>query len=438
MLLRNGWLVDSWCGPSVVARADVRVQDGKIAAIGPDLVAETGEHSRDLDGGVIAPGFVCGHTHLYSVLSRGMPATDPVPPSNFLEILQKVWWKLDRALDQASIRASARIGVLEALKCGTTGLLDHHASPLHVDGSLDIIAQACEDLGIRALLCYETSDRDGVAIRDAGVAENTRFARRNGNSPLVRGMIGAHASFTCSDDTLDRLAQACSDTDTGLHIHVAEGTTDRAMTRSEHGSELLGRLRSRGLNGAASIFGHCIDLTDDEINQLIDSGTRVAHNPSSNLNNRVGFRAPWLAAPNTTLLGTDGIGADMYAEAKMAFFRGAEAHAACSPGAILRMLHNNTVRLADAHSDADTSAAGRIAVGSAADLQILRYNLPTPLTADNLGGHFLFGMSAADVQTTVVAGRIVFDRDEYPGVDTEREYAIAREQAVALWQRMAG
>jgi len=432
MLLRNGLLVDSWTAPSHVAVADLRLEGGRITAIGGPLAPLPAEETLDADGAVIAPGFVCGHTHLYSVLSRGMPATDPVPPANFLQILQKVWWKLDKELDRASVLASARIGVLEALRCGTTGLIDHHASPAFVDGSLDVIGQACEELGIRALLCYETSDRDGPEVRDAGIAENVRFARKNGASALVGGMIGGHASFTCSDATLDRLAQACADTTTGLHIHVAEGDHDRAATRADHGGELLDRYERRGLVNDRAIFGHCVDLNDDEVARLDAAGVRVAHNPSSNMNNRVGVRPAWAASPTTTLLGTDGIGADMYREAKTAFFRGTEADASCSPGAILGMLANNAARLSPRE---DQPAVLR--VGALADIQLLDYPTPTALNADNLGGHFLFGMSAANVRATIVGGRLVYDRGAFPEVDVQREYAIAREQAAALWRRMA-
>ncbi len=180
MLLINARVIDSWTQPSDVVQTRLRLQGGVIAEVGSDLVATADEETFDCAGAVVAPGFTCGHTHLYSVLSRGMPATDPVPPANFREILEKVWWKLDRALDEESLRASARLGIIEAIRAGTTGLIDHHASPYYVDGSLDLIAEQCEEIGIRGLLCYETSERDGAEIRDAGLAENRRFAKRNG------------------------------------------------------------------------------------------------------------------------------------------------------------------------------------------------------------------------------------------------------------------
>ena len=431
MLLTNAHLVESWTHPTVQPNVAIRIEGEAIAAIGTDLVADVDERVFDCDGALVAPGFVCGHTHLYSVLSRGMPATDSVPPSNFREILEKVWWKLDRALDEESMRASARIGMIEAIRAGTTGLIDHHASPTWVDGSLDLLAAQCEAIGVRGLLCYETSDRDGAAIRDAGLAENRRFASRNGRSTWTAGMVGGHASFTMDDGTLDACASIAQDCGTGLHVHVAEGDTDRQETRQKYGAELLDRFTSRGLLSDKAIFAHCVDLDERELEVLNRHEVRLAHNPSSNLNNRVGFSPLWARSAHVQL-GTDGIGADMYREAKMAWFRGMEAHPGCSPSAVLGMLDNAATTLFR-HLGV---AGGRIAVGQAADLQILRYRCPTAIDGANLGGHFLFGMSAALVESVIVGGRVVLDHGELPGIDEEAEYASARALTPRLWQRM--
>lgn len=432
MLLTHARLLDDWRRPGPIVTSSLRIDQGAISEIGPVLKPRPGEEVRDLAGALVAPAFVCGHTHLYSVLSRGMPSTDPVPPANFREILEKVWWKLDRCLDEASLRASARIGMIEALRAGTAGLIDHHASPGFVDGSLDVIAEQAEKLGVRTLLCYETSDRDGPEIRTEGLAENRRFALRNGSSPWTAGLIGAHASFTLDDASLDACAQVADECRTGVHVHVAEGGTDRAESLQRYRATPLQRYASRGLLGPRAIFAHCVDLDDAERELLNRHEVRVAHNPSSNLNNRVGFSPAW-AWTQHAMLGTDGIGADMYREAKMAWFRGVEAHAGCSPGAILAMLGASAQTLYG-HLGV---AGGRIAVGQAADLQILRYRAPAPLTADNLGGHFIFGMSAANVESVVTGGRFVLDRGVVVDIDEEAEYATAREAATALWARMA-
>jgi cytosine/adenosine deaminase-related metal-dependent hydrolase len=204
-MIISGATVVTSLDPVRVSSDDVHVQDGRI-------VAEGGRQRRDCSGCLVVPGNVCAHTHLYSALARGMPY-DLDPPEDFLQILQRVWWRLDRALDEDSVRASALVGGMEALLTGTTTLVDHHASPNAIDGSLDVIEEALSSLGVRSVLCYETSDRDGLERAEAGLAENRRFAKRvrREQPPLARALIGAHASFTLSDDTLAACALAARD-----------------------------------------------------------------------------------------------------------------------------------------------------------------------------------------------------------------------------------
>ncbi|RME00055.1 MAG: chlorohydrolase, partial [Calditrichaeota bacterium] len=204
--------------PPRLQLGDVRIAGGKILQIGTDLNAEPREEVVDLHAKLLLPGFVCAHTHLYSSLARGMPPATS-PPLNFLEILQKIWWRLDQALDEESIYYSALIGAIEAVQCGTTTLVDHHASPNCIDGSLDILQEALEKVGLRGVLCYEVTDRGGPEKRRAGLAENERFLKKQ-NSELVRGLVGAHASFTLEDETLAACADLAARWNTGIHIHV--------------------------------------------------------------------------------------------------------------------------------------------------------------------------------------------------------------------------
>ncbi len=434
MLLRGATLVTRWSAPAPLHTADVRITDGVIAEIGATLDPEVDETVVGLNGGLLAPGFVCGHTHLYSALARGMPAADPTPPDGFLEILEKVWWKLDRALDPRSVRASARIGALDALRCGTVGLIDHHASPNFVAGSLDTVAKALREVGCRGLLCYETSDRDGPAIREAGIAENVRFVQQcvadHNQDGWTAGMMGAHASFTLDDATLDGLATMCQALDVGLHVHIAEGPDDRRETLARYGSGLLSRFEARGLLRPGTILAHGVELTDDEIERAAAAGCHFAHNPSSNLNNRVGFSPLWQRA-DAVMLGTDGIGADMYTEAKMAWFRGTEATGALSPGRVVALLDASADRLYGALG----VRGGEIAPGCVADLQWLSYDSPTPLTADTLAGHLLFGMGAQFVRHVWVGGRWVLRDGAFAEIDEASERANGRSEAVALWGR---
>ena len=238
-------------------------------------------------------GLVCAHHHLYSALARGMPAPARVP-QGFDEILELVWWRLDRALDLDIVAASARLGALEALEAGTTAIVDHHSSPNAIDGSLDVIAAACAEVGVRVRCCYEVTDRNGLDGAKAGLAENERFLRAGG-----AGFVGAHACFTLSDDTLDAVCGLAADLGVGVHLHVAEAPTDAAA-----GARLADRA------GGGWLLAHGVHL-DREL-----PGT-VVHNPRSNLNNAVGYGRP--ARFRRVALGTDGIGADMLEEARLAF-----------------------------------------------------------------------------------------------------------------------
>jgi cytosine/adenosine deaminase-related metal-dependent hydrolase len=244
--------------------------------------------------GAVTPGFVCAHHHLYSALARGMPAP-PRVPTNFSEILEQIWWRLDAALDLDMLRASARLGAVEALLCGTTGVVDHHESPNAIEGSLDVIADACAEVGIRAICAYGVTDRHGAEGAQRGLAENARFLRAGG-----RGMVGVHAAFTCTDDTLQAAAGLAADLGVGVHIHVAEGPADAGA------AERLEELASDDW-----LLVHCVRL-DRPLR-----GT-IAHNPRSNMNNGVGYARPVQWA-NDVVLGTDGIGADMLEEYRLAY-----------------------------------------------------------------------------------------------------------------------
>ncbi|MFN8025738.1 MAG: amidohydrolase family protein [Acidimicrobiia bacterium] len=243
--------------------------------------------------GAVTPGLVCGHHHLYSSLARGMPAP-PRTPTAFPEILEQIWWRLDRALDLELVAWSARLGALEALESGTTAIVDHHSSPNAIDGSLDAIAAACAEVGVRVSCCYEVTDRNGVDGAKAGLAENERFLRAGGD-----GYVGAHASFTLGDDTLAAVAGLAADLGVGVHVHVAEDVTDAAA-----GPRLAPLADDRWL------LAHCVHLAEPL------PGT-VAHNPQSNLNNAVGYGRP-RRFPRV-VLGTDGIGADMLEEFRLGF-----------------------------------------------------------------------------------------------------------------------
>ena len=272
------------------------------------------------------PGLVCAHHHLYSALARGMPAP-PRVPRDFPEILELVWWRLDRALDLEMIRWSAMLGALEALECGTTAIVDHHSSPEAIEGSLDVIAEACAEVGVRAVCCYEVTDRNGPAGMRAGLAENERFLKAGG-----RGFVGADACFTLSEATLEAVAGLAADVGAGVHIHVCEDGVDSAAG---------GRLE--GVSTDSWLLAHCVHL-DRPLR-----GT-VAHNPRSNMNNAVGYARParW---QNTVALGTDGIGADMLEEFRIAYARHREDDVTVGPEAAWSWLEGGYELVPEARTD---------------------------------------------------------------------------------------
>ena len=265
-----------------------------------------------------SPGLVCAHHHLYSSLARGMPAP-PRTPTNFLQILEQVWWRLDVALDAEMIRWSAMLGALEALESGCTAIIDHHESPSCIEGSLDLIADACAKVGVRVACAYGVTDRHGTDGARAGLAENERFLREGG-----RGLVGIHAAFTCSDETLNAAAELADDLGVGVHIHVAEGIDD-----------IDAPSRLAGLTNDRWLLVHGVHLPDDHGLK----GT-IVHNPRSNMNNAVGYARP-ARFSNSVALGTDGIGAAMFDEFRVAFARLRESDVTASPEDAWRWLETN-------------------------------------------------------------------------------------------------
>jgi putative selenium metabolism protein SsnA len=393
--------------PVRVRAGDLFVREGRIAATGRRV---------ECDGCLVVPGNVCAHTHLYSALARGMPYALP-PPRDFLQILQRIWWRLDRALDEDAVRASALVGGLEALLSGTTTLVDHHASPNAIDGSLDAIADALGSLGVRSVLCYETSDRDGPGRARAGIEENRRFLAR-APLPLARGMVGAHASFTLSDDTL----AACAELGP-LHVHAAEDGIDTgAVTRLAR----LGALR------ADTLLAHGVHLGDEELELVRDTGASVAHNARSNMSNGVG-RARVGALGDRLSLGTDGIGSDMFEESRAAYFRLREDDLGTGPDWPLARLAAGTQLVGRAFGE---PLLGTLEPGAPADLVVLDYDAPAPLRESSFAGHWIFGLSSRHVRDVMVAGDWVVRDRRLARVDQQELAAAASVQAERLWNRL--
>jgi putative selenium metabolism protein SsnA len=425
LALCGGTVVTSLDPVSLVS-ADVVIAGGRIASVG---TAPAGVPRRDCSGTLVLPGNVCAHHHLYSALSRGMPYRLE-PPQNFLQILQRVWWRLDRALDEASVRLSALAGGLDALRAGTTTVIDHHASPNFIDGSLDVIAGALAELGLRSVLCYEVTDRDGMGRAAAGVAENRRFL--NQAYPLARGMVGAHASFTLCDDTLQSCAETALAAGVGVHIHVAEDEVDQWDAEAAYGMRVVDRLGRAGVLGPGALLAHCVHVTSPEMDGIASTAAAVAHNARSNSNNRVGY-SPLAGRGQRVALGTDGIGGDMITESQAAYFRAVEAGAATDPSWPLRRLAEGA-RIAG--GSFGEPLLGLVQPGAPADLTVLSYLPPTPLTGENFAGHWVFGLAAGQVRDVIVAGELVVADRRSIRVDEAKIAEQAAREARRLWARL--
>jgi putative selenium metabolism protein SsnA len=357
---------------------------------------------------------------------------DLEPPTNFVQILQRIWWRLDRALDLDLVRTSTLLGGMEALLSGTTTLVDHHASPNAIDGSLDVMAEALEELGIRSVLCYEVTDRDGPERAEAGLEENRRFLKGTSARPLTRGMVGAHASFTLSEETLAGCVEIAREQAAGLHVHVAEDAADEADAESRFGVRVVDRLARAGALSDRTLLAHCVHLNGSEIETVRRSGATVAHNPRSNMNNGVG-RAPIRQLGGRVALGTDGIGADMFAESQAGFWRLREEDLSAGADWCFRRMVEGARFIRPIF---DGQAFGRLEPEAPADLVVLDYRPPTPIHSGNVAGHWAFGLGSRHVRDVMVNGELVVADRRLVRMDQDEIVALAAAAAERLWARL--
>jgi len=431
IILENALLADF--DPVRIETGSLRIDDGLIVERGKTVSREVNDEIVDCGGGVVLPGLVNGHTHLYLSLAVGMPPPAK-PPENLKEILQNVWWRLDEALDADSIETSARVGALEALRCGTTTLFDHHASSSCVEDSLDLVEKGLADVGLRGVLCYETTDRHGPEGRSAGLEENRRYLekRMQTYSSQFAGLVGAHASFTLEDETLMQLAALADDFDTGVHMHVAEDPCDEEDCQEKYQMFLIDRLAGYKLLRPTSIFVHGTHLDPAALLRINEAGAILAHTPLSNLNNGVGY-APLPAYRCKAMLGTDGFGSDLFAELKVAWCASRHEQARLTPNHVLRLLATSARRA----SEALQITLGKLERNAAADVVITDYRPSTPLMSENLAAHFVFGMSSRHVKDVLIDGRWVLRGRQVQTCSEHHVCANAGEVAARFWQRIA-
>jgi putative selenium metabolism protein SsnA len=441
VLITNGKLITWEEENRVLVGQAVFIEGDTIVDIGPEAELKAkypDAENLDAHGQYMMPGNICAHTHFYGAYARGMAIPGPAPAA-FPEILRKLWWPLDMALDEDAVAYSALVMLVDAIKHGTTTLIDHHASPNFIDGSLDVIADAVDQSGLRAVLCYEVTDRNGEAGAKAGIAENVRFLKSEKvhASPRLAATFGLHASLTLTQATLEACRAALPEGD-GFHIHVAEHESDEYDSLTKSGLRVVDRLHQLGILGPRSIVAHAIHIDAREANLLANTGTWVTHQPRSNMNNGVGAAEveSLLRLGVPVCIGTDGFSHVMWEEWRTAYLLHKVAHRdprRMNGMDIVKMGVYNNATLAG--SFFPEAPLGVLTPGAYADLIFVDYNPHTPLTPGNLPWQIIFGFHESMVTTTIVAGQVLMKDRELLTLDEAAITAEARELAPQVWER---
>lgn len=440
MLIGNGLVLTFGDDHRIIEEGAVFFRDDTIEDVGTTRELREKyprEEFLDARGKLIMPGIICTHGHFYGMFSRGMGLKDDAP-ENFIEILERLWWRLDLALEEEDNYISAMVCLVNAIKSGTTCIIDHHASPNHIMGSLDTVAKATTEAGVRACLSYEVTDRNGIPGAEEGIAENMRFIKRceKENNDLLAASFGLHASVTLSEETLKKCVDAIKGHDVGFHVHVAEDKADLEDSLLKYGKRTVHRLHDAGILGPLSIAVHCIHIDGSEMEILKETGTNVVHNPESNMNNAVGVAKVLTMLENgiPVALGTDGMTLDMFQESKVNYLlhKLANKDPRVMGGETVRMLFYNNPGIAKRFFK---KPVGELSRGAYADIILVDYKPPTPMNTGNFPWHMQFGMSGADVDTTIVGGKVIMKDRRLLTIDAERIAKRSRELAPRVWER---
>ena len=442
LVIGNGKLFTRNDEMPFVENGAVAIEGTKIAAVGETeaIKKQYGDAEFiDAKGGVIMPAFINTHEHIYSAMARGL-SIKGYNPKGFLDILDGQWWTIDRHLTLEQTKYSAVETLISCIRNGVTTVFDHHASFGQIGGSLFTIADVAKELGVRACLCYEISDRDGMDKARESVMENAEFIRYalKDDTDMIAGMMGMHAQFTISDATME-LAAANKPDEVGYHIHVAEGIEDLHDCLKKYGKRIVDRLMDFNILGEKTLLGHCIYINPHEMDLIKDTNTMVVHNPESNMGNACGCPPTMELVHRGILtgLGTDGYTHDMIESYKVANVL--HKHHLCDAnaawGEVPKMLFENNAAIANRYFK---TPLGVLKEGAAGDVIVVDYNPPTQLDASNINGHILFGMTGRDVVTTVANGRVLMKDREIKVIDVEEAMAKCREESVKLWHSING
>lgn len=442
LVIGNGKLFTRNDEMPFVENGAVAIEGTKIAAVGETeaIKKQYGDAEFiDAKGGVIMPAFINTHEHIYSAMARGL-SIKGYNPKGFLDILDGQWWTIDRHLTLEQTKYSAVETLISCIRNGVTTVFDHHASFGQIGGSLFTIADVAKELGVRACLCYEISDRDGMDKARESVMENAEFIRYalKDDTDMIAGMMGMHAQFTISDATME-LAAANKPDEVGYHIHVAEGIEDLHDCLKKYGKRIVDRLMDFNILGEKTLLGHCIYINPHEMDLIKDTNTMVVHNPESNMGNACGCPPTMELVHRGILtgLGTDGYTHDMIESYKVANVL--HKHHLCDAnaawGEVPKMLFENNAAIANRYFK---TPLGVLKEGAAGDVIVVDYNPPTQMDASNINGHILFGMTGRDVVTTVANGRVLMKDREIKVIDVEEAMAKCREESAKLWHSING
>ncbi len=439
ILIKNGIIITLGETNMVLYNHTLAIKGTSIEKIAPQSNFNEADYTTIIDakGKVILPGFINAHMHFYSTLVRGLGKA--APSKDFQEVLENLWWRLDKKLSMEDNYISALIPMIDAIKKGTTTLIDHHASPYAITGSLPKIAEAVKKAGLRASLCYELSDRDGDKIAQEGIDENVNFIKECQANPneQLKALFGMHASFTISDKTMEKAAKLGNDLKTGFHIHTAEAVSDQQYNEKNFGLRVVERLHKFNILGPQTIAAHCVHVNEKEMDLLAKTNTIVVHNPQSNMNNAVGIADIITMQQKGILvgLGTDAMTVNMPAEMRVALW--AQHLRSNNPSAgfmeALTPLAYNNAKIANRYWNC---GLGELKAGYAADVVLIDYYTPTQLDENTVLGHLCFGIAESPVDTTIANGEILMQGKKLMlNIDEEEVATKARELSAKLWDR---
>ncbi|MDD2240965.1 MAG: putative aminohydrolase SsnA [Kiritimatiellae bacterium] len=441
LLITNGIVVTLGEHNRIINDGAVLVVDGVIEAVGKAATVKKkarGARVLNAKGRVIMPGFINAHMHLYSTYCRGLTPKQP-PATNFVEVLERLWWPLDKALNAKDIHYSSLVPLIDCIKNGTTTIIDHHESQDFQTGSLAVIEKACRKAGVRSVLTLGLSDRYGKG--EEGIQENVQFikkiqAKRQKGDDLISAMMGLHALFTVNEESLKKSCDLANELDCGMHVHIAEAKADQDANKKQYGKSVIERLHAAGGLGPKTLAIHCVHVSNKEIGLMAKTGTCAVHNPESNMNNAVGVAPVTKMMDKGVLvgLGTDAMTTDMKAEVRIAniFHKHAAKNSQVFFLEACAMLMNNNAQIASRFFN---RPVGELKKGSYGDVVVMDYDPPTPMNDGTFLGHYLFGICAARVDSTIVNGKVLMEGGKLTTINEPKINAESRKQAADYWKR---